>query len=165
MKIAHTKTGLHLAFTSAEVKMLPSHIHIDVDAKAEAAFLLLRGVNAGESGRALVDCKTTGHPKRTMTPPVRGLPLFGTEEVELQSRVGGAGWFAARPPMSRPIRTYRGRSGRALKQSAPAVARPFTSLDQAVDIVNRYKDELGNGLVMEITDRGHLRVLVQFGRQ
>lgn len=173
MKIAHTKSGLHLAFTQEEANQLPVPMSVHINAKPDApgaAFLTLRPAEKGLPTYRLTTATSSGvgYVGRITARPVPGLALFGTEVLPLKKV--GICLVAPRPKMEAIIRCKKRRSAAdptapKTPSDRPPAARRWMSLDQAVDAINKYKDELRHALVLEVTDRGHLRALMQFGKR
>ena len=164
MRISHSKSGIHLQFTEAERQLLGERVELSFSPEEKDAFLLLRPVLAG--GRALG--KNSGSrqtfPWRVQwenLPEMKAIPYFGCEDVELVPK--GATFVATRPSMGHPSPEIRKRKMSSAKPVGSAEA--LSGLEELVDGINECKRRLGHNLVLEVTQDGYIRTLVQFGRR
>ena len=167
MRISHSKSGFYMQLTEAERQLLGDRVELSIYPKENESFLFLRPVLAG--GRAV--CKNTGnlkiYPWRMQwenLPEMKGIPYFGGENVELVPK--GTGFAAPRPPMTAASPNRYPSAMIADKRGNPTnSAVTLSGLEALVDDINECKRRLGGNLVMEVTQDGFLRTLVQFGRK
>lgn len=167
MRISHSKSGIYLQFTEEERQLLGPRVELSIYPKENESFLFLRPVLTG--GRAV--CKNTGnlkiYPWRAQwedLPELKAIPYFGGEEVELVPK--GHGFAATRPSMTvSPKRCPPARRTDKQGSGTADSAAVLSGLEDLVDGINECKRRLGRNLVLEVTEDGFLRTLVQFGRR
>lgn len=164
MRISHSKSGICAQFTEAEHRLLGDRVELTLQPKEKEAFLILRPMLVG--GRAL--CKGQGHrrmyPWRVQwenLPEVKAIPYFGSEDVELTPK--GDTFVVPRPSMRRPPTEVGKKKMSSAKPGGSA--ETLGGLEELVDGINECKRRLGGNLVLEVTQDGYLRTLVQFGRR
>lgn len=167
MRISHSKSGFYMQLTEAERQLLGDRVELSIYPKENESFLFLRPVLAG--GRAV--CKNTGnlkiYPWRMQwenLPEMKDIPYFGGEEVKLVPK--GIGFAAPRPSMTAAASNRYPSARIADKRNSTACsAEALGGLEDLVDGINECKRRLGGNLIMEVTQDGFLRTLVQFGRK